>query len=272
MTIDIHRFTEAQVCTNTPMGAQGQRNSASTVEPAARAARLAIAVAAVAATLLAHRTPDGTNLLGRWATASSRNQTPGGGDASVSSSRAGAKLQRGPVLAPLDSERLGTALSIAAREGDVDTVRLLVKSGVPMTRPAEKGWTPLLAAARAGHAVTVSTLLGAGADVDAAGLSGETALHLASLSGDDAVVSMLLRVGAAADVRDSHGYTALHLAAGQGSSGAVRMLVEAGASPTLPDSRGHTALQHAQSRAEPEVRAAMLEAMGAGPGLAGPAP
>jgi hypothetical protein len=67
-------------------------------------------------------------------------------------------------------------LVIAAYEGRLKTVELLLAHGANVDAAARGGFTPLIMAAQKGHTAVVVALLGAGADIDAKGDQGFTAL------------------------------------------------------------------------------------------------
>ncbi len=157
----------------------------------------------------------------------------------------------------------------AAREGDIDAIRALVRSGADVNaaegdgmtalhwaahrnhaeavevllyagarlelRTRLGGYTPLLVAAAAGADEALALLLEAGGDVAARTTpGGSSALHFAAASGNARAVEILLRHGAAVDARDAHwGHTPLMTAAAVGRVDAVRALLAGGADVTL---------------------------------------
>jgi len=96
-------------------------------------------------------------------------------------------------------------------------------------------------AAREGDLATVKRLLKEGGDVNAALGDGTTALHHAAMRGDADMVSVLLYAGA--NVRATTrlgGYTPLHLASQRGHEQVIQLLVKAGANPNQPTVTGTT--------------------------------
>ena len=97
--------------------------------------------------------------------------------------------------------------------------------------------TPLIIAARNGHLNSVKILLGYGADIEARGtlkienqvIDGSTPLWAAARSGFLDVVKLLIEQNAEVDGRTSMGSTPLRTAAFQGHLDIVRCLVESGA-------------------------------------------
>src|SRR5947209_7584562 len=114
------------------------------------------------------------------------------------------------------------------------TVRLLMIAGlVSMTTllGAAPSSAPVADAARRGDRDAARALLKQGADVSAAEGDGMTALHYAAERGDAELTAMLLYAGAnPAAVTRIGQYTPLHLASKAGSFPVVDALLKAGAS------------------------------------------
>jgi ankyrin repeat protein len=155
-----------------------------------------------------------------------------------------------------------TALLFAARQGDVDSARLLLDAGADVNEPTPDGTSMLVVAAHGGQSGFASFLLDRGADANAAG-SGYTALHAAVLRSDTALVKALLGHGADPDVpltkgtvsrRYSQDYafnaalagaTPYWLAARYGDVDMMRLLAAAHAKPRFAMADGTTALMAA---------------------------
>jgi uncharacterized protein len=73
-----------------------------------------------------------------------------------------------------------TALVFAAREGDLDSARLLVEAGADVNQTTEYGWTPLLTATNNRHYRVAEYLIEHGADVNRANKGKWTPLYLAT--------------------------------------------------------------------------------------------
>ena len=105
----------------------------------------------------------------------------------------------------------------ACEEGRVTEVeRLLHSPQNPDARDARNNCTGIHMAARNGHLAIVRLLLEARADKDAAAQNGATALHPAAQLGHLDVVRLLLEAGADKDASMQHGATALQLATQNG--------------------------------------------------------
>ena len=84
-----------------------------------------------------------------------------------------------------------TTLMYAAAAGDTDTMAALVAGGAPVNAKTHTGATALMFAAAEGHAAAVALLLEMGADTSAANNNNDTALILAQENGHDEIVEML---------------------------------------------------------------------------------
>jgi len=73
-----------------------------------------------------------------------------------------------------------TALVFAAREGDLESARILVTGGADVNQVTQYGWTPLLTATQNRHYVLATFLLERGADPNIANKGGWTPLYLAT--------------------------------------------------------------------------------------------
>ena len=89
-------------------------------------------------------------------------------------------------VAVVDPNTVGTAkdalLHLAARMGQPEDVRDLIRLGGRIDLPGDRGFTPLHYAAAAGHASVVAVLLELGANLDAKNEWDQTALEVAMLA------------------------------------------------------------------------------------------
>lgn len=95
-----------------------------------------------------------------------------------------------------------TALMLAARNGDLCIMDLLIRSGVQIDKQDAQGETALMKAAYHGHVMAVDLLLARGADAGLRSLAGHTALDMARKGaecGRHAQVIESLRAASAAD-------------------------------------------------------------------------
>ena len=138
-------------------------------------------------------------------------------------------LKAGQASANAQDEAGGHPLVLAARAGQDELVRDLLKRGTNTDRVGEDGFTALGAAAFAGRHSTVRLLVRAGVDVERWGATGQTALHLAALAGHVAVVDQLLRLGVDVELLNRQRESALDVAANAGQQDAMERLIQAGA-------------------------------------------
>jgi ankyrin repeat protein len=128
-----------------------------------------------------------------------------------------------------------TALHWAAMKGDVAMAEMLLYAGAnPKATTRLGAYTPLLLAARRGDAAMVATLTRAGADVEHATSNGTTPLMLAAASGSVEAVTHLLDRGARIDAREkAMEQTALMFAAANNRVDIIDLLVARGADVTV---------------------------------------
>jgi ankyrin repeat protein len=137
-------------------------------------------------------------------------------------------------LLPISAEEkaYGYSLSLicdAAEENDLDSLTLLLDAKTD-TEERIAGETPLMLAAKNGHVDAVKLLLDRGAQVNARNPEmpdskrGMTALMLAAQQGHDEVVRMLLERGADVTIKTRFGRTALDLAVRAKNEKTVRLL------------------------------------------------
>ncbi len=101
---------------------------------------------------------------------------------------------------------------------------------------------PLMAAVQQGDIDSIRSLLRTKADVNSARADGTSALAWAAYKSDERAVDLLLRSGADPDAANDYGVTPLYLACRNGDTEIVRLLVDAGADPNLAKQTGETPL------------------------------
>jgi ankyrin len=128
---------------------------------------------------------------GRQPGAPGRGRAGGGAGTPAAQARAGAAAPAAQepddddnevVIAGLVGSGGGglTPLVFAAREGDLESARLLVDAGAPINQVTEYGWTPLLTAVNNRNYQLAKYLLEKGADPNIANKGGWTPLYLAT--------------------------------------------------------------------------------------------
>ena len=178
-------------------------------------------------------------------------------------------------FAPAQNDKGGglTALVFAAREGDLESVKILVEAGADVNQTTRYGWTPLLTATQNRHYQIGAFLLAHGANPNMPNKGGWTPLYLATdnrnIEGGDYPVrkgdmdhldfiKLLLDRGADPNAKmiDStetrtiftmqwlyeEGATAFLRAAQSGDVELMKLLLAHGADPKIPTKNGDTAL------------------------------
>jgi len=98
---------------------------------------------------------------------------------------------------------------IAARNGHLNTLKLLIDSGAQVNLIAEdRGSNALFDSALIRNKDIVKTLIEAGADVNIQSKDGQTALIVVVGAGDDEIVEILFKAGADLDIKDALGVSA----------------------------------------------------------------
>jgi ankyrin repeat protein len=137
-----------------------------------------------------------------------------------------------------------TVIMWAARSGRESKrkVQALLKAGAdPAATDQKYGMNALMSAAYRGELDTVELLLATGMDLTARTKEGETLLMLAADHPD--ILRVLIKAGSDACARDKKGQTALmHAADGFGPAESIQVLLDAGADPRANDDQGRTAL------------------------------
>lgn len=138
-------------------------------------------------------------------------------------------------------------ISVAAQEGDVDTMLALIDLGADIESTDRVSRSPLMYAARSENPQVIDALLDAGADMSVRDQLGNEALAWAAGFGTADGVQVLLDAGADVNVTDNVlGYTPLIWASGFGDAGSIPLLLEAGADVDVHDrAEGRTPLMHA---------------------------
>ncbi|XP_014497242.1 ankyrin repeat-containing protein At5g02620 [Vigna radiata var. radiata] len=155
------------------------------------------------------------------------------------------------------------ALHIAAKQGDLDVMKVLMESHPELSMTVDlSNTTALHTAAIQGHTEIVKFLLEAGSSLATIARSnGKTALHSAARNGHLAVVKALLEKEPAVATRiDKKGQTALHMAVKGQKLEVVEELIKADPSSTnMVDNKGNTALHIATRKGRSKIVKLLLE-------------
>ena len=153
--------------------------------------------------------------------------------------------ERGADLNARETHRGQTALMWAVGGKHPEAVEVLIERGADVNAVSSGGFTPLMFAAREGDVESARLLLAAGARLDDTTPAGESALLLAAASvsgltardyrlvpepsGHEAVAMLLVERGANVDQADTFGLTALHHAVETGKRDLLKALIARGA-------------------------------------------
>ena len=170
-----------------------------------------------------------------------------------------------------DGSHFVTPLIIAAHNGNLNSVRILLRYGadieargtLKMDDEVIEGCTPLWAAAASGRLDVVKLLIERNADVDSRTLTGSTPLRVAAHEGHLDVVRCLVESGADVNARNDYESTPLMAACYFGHLSVVTYLIDKGAFMDLQyKDAGNTALHDAVKRGYLEMVSQLL-ALGA---------
>jgi uncharacterized protein len=156
-----------------------------------------------------------------------------------------------------------TALHWAAERGDLELANILLFAGANASAVTRVGqYNPLHIAARGGHPALVKALLAARADVNTrTSPAGVTALHLAAAAGNPETVTLLLDHKADPNAREAEWeQTPLIFAAAQNRVDAIKVLLARGADPKLTTKTIDLAKEQALDRAARQLQQKILEA------------
>ena len=138
------------------------------------------------------------------------------------------------------------AFAIAAMKDDTATMQRLLKEGVNLNAPVERGKPPLFFAIAYQRSKAVTFLLGHGADVNCKDNEGKTPLHWAT-GASLSLMELLVSRGANVNAADKSGETPLFMAILQSPSCAI-YLIEHGAEVNRTNNKCETPLHRAVSR------------------------
>jgi hypothetical protein len=168
---------------------------------------------------------------------------------------------RGPrgyllALRPCDASRVVSSLREAVLTGTPKDVEALLTKGISPDTMLD-GFTALHLAAGDGRLPIIKVLLRAGANVDLPCTAGGTALYIAIQMGQLAAARRLTEAGADPAFTDNQGNTLLHLACNHGRTDIVKWLLQLSVDPQSQNHQGETPATWA-ARAGFEKLAAML--------------
>lgn len=136
-------------------------------------------------------------------------------------------------------------LLLAAQEGHLAVVEVLLESGSPIEARAHDGKTSLRMAALEGHKDLVHYLLMHGANQEYRDADGRSTLYVLALENHVEMAQVFLENGTNTESADLEGRSPLHVAAWQGHYQMADLLLRHGADPNARDNDARTPLQSA---------------------------
>ena len=100
-------------------------------------------------------------------------------------------------------------IPLAAKTGDIATLKQFIEKGIDVDLPSSSGRTPLILASESGKKLTTAFLIKAGANINAVTRRNGSALMYAANAGELEIVSQLITAGADIEHADNTGVTAL---------------------------------------------------------------
>lgn len=156
-----------------------------------------------------------------------------------------------------------TALILAAQEGHVSTVRLLLDKRCPIDHRAYDGHSALSAALLEEQTEVAELLMRRGADTDVRDAEGRPLLYLLALEQRLEMARLLLEKGGVPlESRDAEGRTALHVACWHGSADMVDLLLQHSANPNAQDSEGRPPIHSVAWTGHTQAGRRLLDAPG----------
>lgn len=156
-----------------------------------------------------------------------------------------------------EGDSKSTALHIAAENGRVGTIRILLARNADVSLTNREGKTPLHLASSEDLAEAVDMLCNASADINAQDHAERTAVYIAAYSARLASLKALLKFNPDLALATSRGFSPLHI--GADSLEVVRLLVSAKADPNIRKNDQWTPLHLATYWEKAEVVKYLLE-------------
>jgi ankyrin repeat protein len=148
----------------------------------------------------------------------------------------------------------------AVRNGDIDTVKSLIRAGADVNIPDAEGSTALSYAAHQNNTEMVDALLSAGTDINTPNEYGATPVYIAAANADAKLIEKLLMAGGDPNTGLLSGETPLMVAAERGKFDAVKILLNYDADPNAQEHHaGQTALMWAIAEKHGEVADLLVE-------------
>lgn len=169
-------------------------------------------------------------------------------------------LKEQPMMTSFKDYDGRTPLHVAASEGRLALLKLLLDHGAIVNRSDRWGGSPLDDAMRHRHSECTKLLCAHGARLGSS--DHNAAIILAASRGDLQAINALIQEGVQVNGCDYDGRTALHLACSEGHSNVIGALIAAGASVNSKDRWGAYPMDDACRKGNPECERILTEAGG----------
>ncbi|KAJ8380388.1 hypothetical protein SKAU_G00011660 [Synaphobranchus kaupii] len=157
-------------------------------------------------------------------------------------------------MATTEGEQNGnTPLHLAAKNGHLDAVQLLLQSFDNRNTVNKAGETALYLAVNGDHEECVQALLEAGCDVNIVTTEKSSCLHPVSEKGHTSLAKLLIANGVDMNFQNQHQQAALHLAVKNGHIPLLHTLLESGCDVNVTDHRGQTGLHIAAELGKADI-------------------
>ena len=143
-------------------------------------------------------------------------------------------------------------LMLAIRMKNIDTADFLIDK-ISINARQKSGWTALMLASYNGDITSIKLLLKKGANINAQDKDGYTALMLAAIFSKAEAISILLEKGANIDQKDNTGWTALMLAINHGNIETIKLLLNKKSDINAVQKDGITPLMIAAKKGHKEI-------------------
>ena len=141
---------------------------------------------------------------------------------------------------------VNSIMSAALGTGECDTVKWLIKQGVDVNHCGKKGWTAVHCAAEKGNLDVLKLLKESGANIHVQSKIGSNSIMSASVgTGDCDTVRWLIEQGVDVNYCDKEGCTAVYCAAGAGNLDLLKLLKERGANIHVQSEMGSNSIMSA---------------------------
>ncbi|CAG8385864.1 unnamed protein product [Penicillium salamii] len=168
-------------------------------------------------------------------------------------------LDKGANWECRDPEENRTPLSLAAEDGFVDIIELLLNNGADVESRDETGRTPLSWAVENGHLNVTELLLENGANTESQDKTGRIILSWAVKGGFVDIIELLIKNGTKLESRDQSGRTSFSWAVENRFLDTIQLLLNNGAELESRDETGRTPLFRAAENGHLDVMELLFE-------------